>query len=153
MCPRAAAVISATDATDTPVVADAGDDQTVPELTFVVLDGSRSCNAAQGVDQGLQYAWAQASGSTVELSNAHIARPRFLAPRIVTPVDLSFSLMVSDGTHMNVADAVTVHVLATVNEPPVVIVSVIPHAGPFGSGEVVTLMRRARATPTTAISV
>ena len=127
------------------LAADAGGNQTVSELGFVALNGTRSCSDAYGVGQGLQYFWSQrgaTAGTGVTLIGTRTERPTFLAPRVVGPidtyVDLTFELTVSlDGINMSAPASVMVRVLGTVNEPPVV--SVDGPVGPVWSGSTVTL--------------
>ena len=92
-----------------PLVADAGEDQTVDIGTTVTLDGSGSSDADTG--DTLTYAWSQTSGTTVMLSGATTASPTFTAP--ATTGALVFSLVVNDGTVSSTADTVTV----TVGQP------------------------------------
>jgi len=74
-------------------VANAGYDQTVPELTNVILDGSFS------VGKKLTYSWIQTSGAQVTLVGSDTVHPSFIAPHVNkgTQKDLVFRLTVSNG--------------------------------------------------------
>jgi len=80
--------------------------------TFVSLDGSGS-----GDEDGddLTYLWTQTEGTTVTLSDATAAQPTFTAPD--QPSDLTFSLVVNDGTEDSEPDTVTILVMEP-NQPP-----------------------------------
>ncbi|MFQ5548362.1 MAG: Ig-like domain-containing protein [Woeseia sp.] len=99
--------------TNRPPVANAGADQTVAELTTVILAGS-----ATDPDSGqtLSYAWTQTAGRTVTLNNANAATANFVAPDVApgAPELLTFQLSVSDGNGGNSSDTTNV----TVEEPP-----------------------------------
>ena len=109
---------------DEPVIAYAGDAQTVGELTYVVLNGSRSCNAPTSGSSGLSFRWTQEQGELCLrdplscLNDQRSPQPGFLAPRVFCDTDLTFSLIVSDGIHESAADTTVVHVRNSVNEPP-----------------------------------
>ncbi|WP_235679406.1 autotransporter outer membrane beta-barrel domain-containing protein [Aquibium microcysteis] len=79
---------------------------------FVSLDGSGS-----GDEDGddLTYLWTQTDGTTVTLSDATAAQPTFTAPD--QPSDLTFSLVVNDGTEDSEPDTVTISVMES-NQPP-----------------------------------
>ncbi len=114
-------------ATDTPPVADAGDDQTVTPGTTVTLDGSDSED-----NDSITYSWAQDSGTSVTLSNTTAESPTFTAP--AGPATLVFTLTVTDTASQSSTDTVTV----TVSAPNVPVAD----AGPdrtVGSGATVTL--------------
>ena len=107
------------------VVAAAGAGQTVSELTYVVLDGTNSCNSAGQLNVGLSYHWTQVQGEELCLrdrlsclSDPQDARPGLLAPQVFHDTDLAFSLVASNGTQESAPDTVVVHVRNTVNEPP-----------------------------------
>ena len=87
--------------------ADAGPAQTVVENSLVQLDGSDS--ADPDGDQ-LTYLWAQTSGPTVTLSDAHAAQPTFTAP--AAQATLTFQLVVSDGRAESSPASVTVTVVS-----------------------------------------
>ena len=95
--------------------ADAGNAQTVAEGAMVTLDGTGSSDP-EGED--LTYAWTQTAGTTVTLSNAAIASPTFTAPnQLLADAELTFSLVVNDGTTASTADTVTITVTG-VNAAP-----------------------------------
>jgi hypothetical protein len=79
---------------------------------FVRLDGSGSRDE-DGDD--LTYLWTQPDGTTVTLSDATAAQPTFTAPD--QPSDLTFSLVVNDGTEDSEPDTVTISVMES-NQPP-----------------------------------
>ena len=88
--------------------ADAGYDEKVGEGERVTLDGTRSRTPRTGAT--LTYAWTQTGGPTVTLDDATAARPAFVAPSVSSPTDLTFSLVVNDGTNTSAPDTVTVTV-------------------------------------------
>ncbi|HEX3694176.1 MAG TPA: choice-of-anchor D domain-containing protein [Polyangia bacterium] len=77
----------------------------------VTLDGSGS-TASAGMT--LTYAWTQTAGPAVTLSSASVAKPTFTAPTVTTASNLTFSLIVNDGTLPSAAATATVQVAATV---------------------------------------
>lgn len=91
-----------------PLVADAGDDQTVDARVRVVLDGTGSHTDAA---LPLTYAWTQTAGPMVSLSNSTGAVVTFEAPAAVAEATFTFELAVSDGTR-TVSDSVNVVVRA-----------------------------------------
>jgi len=98
-----------------PPIADAGADQTVGEGDLVTLNGTGSTDPNGDT---LTYSWTQTAGQTVTLNGATSATPSFTAPDVTAETDLTFQLMVSDGT-ANDTDSVIVTVQNNVNEPPV----------------------------------
>jgi hypothetical protein len=99
---------------NTPPVAEAGADQSVPHDSTVTLDGSGSSDADAASVLG--YSWAQTAGPAVTLTDATLAQATFSGPVLAvggTPVVLTFELTVSDGIASD-TDSVTV----TVNPPP-----------------------------------
>lgn len=96
-------------APNTPPVANAGIDQSVPEGTPVTLDGTGSTDAN---GDSLTYSWIQTSGSAVVLTGATTTSPTFTAPSVGPAGDsLGFDLTVSDGT-----DSSTDSVVITVTD-------------------------------------
>ncbi len=96
--------------------ANAGVDQTVPEMTAVLLNGSGSDPDAGDT---LSYAWTQTLGQTVTINNANLADADFVAPDVMAgvPEDLEFQLTVTDSAGASTQDRVTI----TVQEPPPVV--------------------------------
>ena len=92
--------------------AEAGLDQVVNENEIVTLHGG-------GVDpegEGLTYEWVQTSGPKVELSDASVMNPTFVAPEGLSNSEVTFELHVSDGTHTSV-DTVDVLINADNDAP------------------------------------
>ena len=97
-------------------LADAGIDETVPELTTVTLHGE---NSADTDGDKLSYSWVQTSGIPVALANATTATPSFTAPDVTAAgAILTFRLAVNDGYGGTATDAVSVTV-SYVNRAPV----------------------------------
>ncbi len=98
-----------------PPVAEAGDDQIVPEGSVVSLSGSASYDPD---DEPLSFSWVQTAGAPVELAGADTATPSFTAPLVGTEGGtLTFALTVGDGID-TATDSVTVFV-TNVNQAPV----------------------------------
>jgi hypothetical protein len=96
-------------------IADAGPDQTIDEGTQVTLQGTASHDPD---GDALTYAWMQASGPPVALSDPASATPSFAAPAVGPGGDtLVFQLVVSDGSFSSPPDTVTITVRDT-NQPP-----------------------------------
>jgi len=97
-------------------VANAGDDQTLPEVQTVQLDASASRDADDGI---ASYQWQQTGGATVQLSDAAAVRPTF-APVQVGPqgASLTFRLTVTDNGGLQASDSCVVN-LTSENRPPV----------------------------------
>ena len=96
----------------TPVVADAGPDQSVDENMMVTLDGNASIGAAN-------YDWMQLAGPMVTLSDPTAVSPTFFTPYVPANTTLTFQLVVDDGAG-NTSDPDTVDVtVVDVNSPPV----------------------------------
>jgi hypothetical protein len=100
-----------------PPIANAGVDQSVISGAMVTLRGSG--NDPEG--QSLRFQWRQTGGTTVQLSNASIARPTFTAPTVTSgSTTLLFSLTVTDTHNASASDTCRVVVsAATANQPPV----------------------------------
>ena len=98
-----------------PPTANAGLDQSVDEQTTVTLSGS-------GVDSDgsiASYAWAQVSGTSVDLQNASSASASFEAPDKASGMEeLVFRLTVTDNRGEAASDEVSVTV-SYANSPPV----------------------------------
>jgi hypothetical protein len=128
-------------------IADAGPDESVPELSVVTLDGSNSGDSDGDV---LGYSWTQTAGPTVDLIEPFTASPTFTAPNInVDRVALTFRLTVQDGYGGSQSDDVTITVMY-VNRPPTA------NAGPAqtqAEGTVVTLAGSATDPDGNALSL
>ncbi|MBL9119504.1 MAG: hypothetical protein JNL80_06305 [Phycisphaerae bacterium] len=98
---------------DAPSV-DAGGDQTVDEGDAVAL--SATASDPEGV--GLTYTWTQIAGPSVTIEDADGASPSFTAPNRLANTDLTFQVVVSDGTNATI-DTVTVHVNADNDLPSI----------------------------------
>lgn len=99
--------------TSTGPLAYAGNDQTVNENQTVTLNGS-------GSSAGVSYAWEQAEGASVALSNSSAQNPTFKAPDLDGPAAnsiLIFHLTVTDGGGNTDTDSVVVTVHWN-NAPP-----------------------------------
>ena len=96
--------------------ANAGVDQTVPEMTAVTLNGSGSDPDAGDT---LSYAWTQTLGQAVTINNANLEDADFTAPDVAAgaPEDLEFQLMVTDAAGATSQDRATI----TVQEPLLVV--------------------------------
>ena len=100
--------LTASTASNTAPVANAGPDQTVDAGVTVTLDGSSSSDAD---GHSLSYAWTQTSGTTVTLSSTTVSQPTFTAPTSASNTTLIFSLIVTDTESANSsADTVTITV-------------------------------------------
>jgi hypothetical protein len=98
-----------------PPLADAGNDQTVVELTNVQLAGAGSDPAGEAVS----FSWSQTAGTSVTLNNATSATANFIAPDAAAgvPEVLTFQLTVTDAAGFASSDSVTI----TVQEPSAVV--------------------------------
>ena len=113
--------------------ADAGGDQQVPELSTVVLDGSRSSDPDDGI---ASYDWKQIDGPAVELVSADSEQANFLAPQVgFEGAALTFQLTVTDVGGLKATDTCVVNV-SWVNEPPVADAGADQNARP---GDVIVL--------------
>ena len=92
---------------DQPITANAGTNFFSDGGVVAALDGSAS-SALSG--KPLTYQWHQAAGPAVPLDLSDPARPRFVTPRVPTPVPLVFKLIVSDGLIVSGPASVTVYV-------------------------------------------
>ncbi len=121
-----------------PPTSDAGPDQSVVSAQSVTLDGSGSASSVSGVL--ITYAWSQASGPSVVLSDSTSAMPVFTAPTVALgglPRTLVFELVVTDDLgQVSETDVVSITVNAPEDTPPTA------DAGPnqsVASGSTVTL--------------
>lgn len=97
------------------LTADAGDDQTVPPSSAVVLDGSGS-QSFHGLP--LAYAWTQVAGPPVVLERADQAVAAWAAPRLAQDTEYEFDLTVDDGQRQ-ASDRVVVTVQGDPSQFPV----------------------------------
>ncbi|WP_275899129.1 myxosortase-dependent M36 family metallopeptidase [Pyxidicoccus caerfyrddinensis] len=97
-------------------VADAGEAASAKSKTAVTLDGSASADAEGST---VTYQWTQVGGPWVTLTGANTARPSFTAPDVKANTELTFRLVVSDGSLTSDADTVTVTVTQADNIVPV----------------------------------
>ena len=98
--------------------ADAGPDQTVPALSQVQLDGTKSTGGY------LKFSWVQISGEPVQLLNANTAKPSFAAPDVALGEikDLVFSNTVSNAFGK---DAALVHItVVNPSSPPTAVITI-----------------------------
>ncbi len=106
-------VLSDEGSTNNPPVANAGQDQTVEELTEVTLNGSASSDP-EGED--LTYEWT--APAEVTLSDANVANPTFEAPEVDENTILEFSLVVNDGALSSDPDIVNITVINVEEDRP-----------------------------------
>ena len=89
-------------------VADAGQDQFVPEKTTVYLDGSRSGDVDGEI---VSFQWIQTAGPAVGLVGVDTLTPRFEAPEVAEKTALTFELTVLDDDGLQSSAAVEVVVI------------------------------------------
>ncbi|UPW19648.1 DUF1566 domain-containing protein [Agarivorans sp. TSD2052] len=100
---------------NTAPIVSAGVAQTVNEQTNVALSG-----VASDADGSIaSYAWAQLSGTNVNLSNPNSANASFTSPTIIAPETLVFQITVTDDEGAVISDTVAVSV-NPVNTAPTV---------------------------------
>jgi LmbE family N-acetylglucosaminyl deacetylase len=87
-----------------PPTANAGVNQTVNESSTVQLDGSGSIDSGGAPS----YQWTQTAGPAATLSSSTAVKPTFTAPS--TPANLTFQLVVTDGSFSSSPATVTVSV-------------------------------------------
>jgi PQQ-like domain len=90
------------------LLASAGNLQTVAPGATVTLDASGS-SSSNG--DAIAYHWTQTAGPTVTLSNPSAVNPNFVAPSVMSPTTLTFSLVVSDGELSSSPSTVTVNTI------------------------------------------
>lgn len=89
---------------------------TVSEWTSVMLDGSKSSDPDDGI---ASYAWRQLAGPHVQLFDADLAKPTFVAPEVgADGASLTFQLTVTDFGGLQANDTCVVNVI-NANLPPV----------------------------------
>lgn len=94
-------------------IANAGEDQTVNELSLVTLAGDESFDPDEN---DISYHWS--SPEEITLSNTSISNPTFLAPEVTEDTDYTFSLIVNDGELNSITDEVVITV-RHVNKIPI----------------------------------
>ena len=92
---------------DNPPVANAGDNQTVNELSSVTLDGIASVDPDGTI---ASYLWSQIAGPVAKLNDSASSQPEFLAPAISEASELVFELTVADEIGNTDVDMVTITV-------------------------------------------
>lgn len=101
---------------NTPPVADAGADQTVPEGDEIILSAAASIDPDENIES---YQWTQTGGTPVSLSGASEVNPTFTAPEVgIAGEVLTFQLTVTDQGGLQSTDTCTVSV-TFVNVGPV----------------------------------
>ena len=90
-----------------PPIANAGSDQQVQSEAFVSLNGLGSSDPD---NNPLTYSWSQIGGPTVTFSDPTSPIPTFTAPKVTIDTDLTFQLVVNDGTVDSSPDTVIVKV-------------------------------------------
>ncbi|HET6557060.1 MAG TPA: leucine-rich repeat protein [Prolixibacteraceae bacterium] len=95
------------------LIANAGPDQVTNEGTLVTLDGFVFLNTS---GKPLTYQWIAPEG--IALSSTTELKPTFTAPEVINARNLTFSLVISDGTNYSLADEVNIYV-NNVNKAPV----------------------------------
>lgn len=96
-------------------MATAGDDQSVPEGSFVVLDASATSDILCGTPE---FRWTQVGGSLVALDVSDPVRPAFTAPQVPMGGEtLTFQLVVHNEPRSSDPDVVNVHVINVNNVP------------------------------------
>ena len=95
---------------NSPPVADAGADSSVPESADVDLDGTGSSDPD---GTALSYTWVQTAGPDVAITNSDMALASFTSPDVApgVAVQLTFELTVDDGT-----DTATDEVIVSVSD-------------------------------------
>ena len=93
---------------NTPPVADAGNDFAIKAGVMVSLDGSQSYDVDN--DPNLTFKWTQVEGSNVSLSDSATVSPSFVVPAAVGQT-LAFELQVSDGQESSTTDFVRLTIL------------------------------------------
>jgi hypothetical protein len=86
-------------------LSDAGTDQSVFELSTVLLDGTGSSDPD---NDALSYLWTAPPG--IILSSRTVSKPTFTAPEVTLSTELIFTLIVNDGSENSSTDEVLVTV-------------------------------------------
>lgn len=102
--------------TNSPPIANAGDDQTVYDLNKVTLDGSNSSDTDGSISK---FTWKQISGISVVLNDSSTVSPTFTAPNVGAEEILTFELQVTDNANGVATDRVDI-TIQDANTPPVV---------------------------------
>ncbi len=134
--------------------ASAGEDQTVPALGVVTLDGSGS-HDPEG--EPLRYAWSQTGEPSVEITGAETVAPTFVAPaNLSTDVELVFTLVVTDveGAESE-PDSVSVRVVgpAPEEEPVVPVITIEAEIASVEEGQVASFRIEAAPSPDRPIAI
>lgn len=102
--------------TNRPPTANAGTDQNVTEDDVVTLDGTGSRDPEDGAP--VQFFWTQVAGPRVNLSNATVPQPTFVAPLVeAAGATLRFALRVTDSEGLAATDDVEIHVMDGEDDP------------------------------------
>ena len=114
-------------------VADPGPDITINELETKILYGAESYDSDGEI---VSYSWNQVRGNTVQLSDANIASPLFMAPSVTRDMVFIYELTVTDNDGDSATKRVKIFVLNVINVPPVANAGTDQHVS---SGDQVTL--------------
>lgn len=101
---------------NTPPLANAGADLTIPEGQIGILDGSGS-DPDSGQMPTLVYAWSQLDGATITLSATDIAAPSFTVPSVPGDHTATLRLTVTDNAGESSQDDVVINIVNLNNAP------------------------------------